>query len=208
MPFTKEALTTAFNLSEEDVNRTLLASELSLDQPEYSDEEIQTRFERVRCYLKEGQAESYEVAMDLLKQELAAEANGKRKKSSKGKTKPSSDEDAAESNPASREELLRQAQQQIQALMEQVGGLSMEECAQLLPELAHQRQTELIEMFDRGMLKRLNQMVESGELHQMVRQVVGKKSLAEIPSLLEAEVIEEPSLPPLLSDSSNNRSSS
>lgn len=204
MPFAKEALVTTFNLSMEDVDATLLACDLPLDQPEYADEDIQTRFERIRCYLKEGKAGSYETAKDLLKQELeklAAETNGKRKKSSKAKTKPTQEEEDTESVPLSREQILRQAQQEIQALMDQVGGLSMEECAQLLPELAHQRQTELIEMFDRGMLKRLNQMVESGELHQMVRQMVGKKSLAEIPSLLEAEVIEEPSLPPLLSES-------
>jgi len=204
MPFTKETLSTAFNLSLEDVDRTLLASELSLDQPEYADEDIQTRFERVRCFLNEGKAETYEAAMDLLKQELAAEANGKRKKS-RGKAKPSPEGEDTESISMSREQILLQ----IQSLVEQAGGLSGEEFAQMLPELAHQRQAELIEMFDRGMLKRLNQMATSGELEQMVRQTAAGKKLPSIPSLfLEAEVIEEPSSPPLLNESSNSKSSS
>jgi len=203
MPFTKETLSTAFNLSLEDVDRTLLACDLPLDQSEYNDEEIQSRFERIRCYLNEGKAESYEAAMDLLKRELAAEANGKRKKS-RGKAKPSPEGEETGAIPLSREQLL----QQIQSLVEQAGGLTVEETIEILPELAQRRQAELIQMFDRGMLKRLNEIAESGELEQMVRQMaVGKKSLSEIPSLfLDAEVIEEPSSIPLLSESSNNKS--
>lgn len=207
MPFTKEALTTAYNLSVEDVEQTLLACELPVDQAEYSDADITNRFEKIRLYLNEGKAASYEVAKDLLNQE--SQASGKRKKSGRGKPKTSQDFDGAgPSASLAREQILGR----IQSLMELAGGISAEEFRDLLPELGQQRMAELIKMYDRGLLSSLSEMATSGELEQVIRQTAaGKKSLPEIPSLfLEAEVIEEqpPSSPPLLNESSNNKSSS
>lgn len=206
MPFTKETLTTAYNLSVEEVDQTLLACELPVDQPEYSDEDITNHFEKVRSFLNHGQAANYEAAKDLLKQE--SQANGKRKKSSRGKAKSTQDGNDSGSAATGRGQIL----EQIQALVKQAGGISAEEFVEFLPDLAEQRMAELTEIFDQGMLATLHESAESGALEQMVRQgVAGKKSLSEIPSLfLEAEVIEEqpPSLPPSLNESSNNKSSS
>lgn len=198
MSYSKESLTTLYNLTSEQVKEVLSSAKLPLEQPEYTDEEIEQRFKP--------------VAVKLFGQESAQlqteQANGKGKKSSKTKRTGLQDSyvSGEPSTSGSREQLL----QQIQGLVAQAGGLSGEEFAQLLPELAQQRRAELIEMFDRGLLSRLSQMTESGELEQKVRQsALGKKSLASIPSLfLEGEVIEESSSPPLLSAPSNNKSSS
>lgn len=214
MPYTRENLANLYNIASEEVEKTLLACDLPLEQSEYNDGEIDGRFKVIRRYFDEGKVQSYEAAIDLLKQELVSqgqpEPNGKGKKSSKAKQKPSPDNNGPETSslPPSREQII----QQIQSLMEQAGGLSGEEFAQLLPDLANQRQAELIEMFDRGLLARLSNMAETGELEQIVRQTsAGKKSLSRIPSLfLEVEVVEElpPSSPRLLSESSDSKSSS
>lgn len=200
MPFTKEALSTTYNLSSEDVDRTLLACDLPKDQPEYRDEDIKGRFERVRSYFDDGRAVNYEAATDLLKQE----SNGKRKNPRKGKSKSSQDIDGADPSASlAREQILGR----IQSLMELAGGISAEEFRDILPELGQQRKAELIEMYDRGLLASLSEMATSGELEQVIRQTAaGKKSLPAIPSLfLEAEVIEEPSSPPLLNESSGSK---
>lgn len=198
MPFTKENLATLYNLTTDKVDRVLSTSGLPLEQPAYSDEEIELRFKP--------------VAMELFSQELTQlqgekQANGKGKKSVKDKQK-STQNSKSDSIPSSlsREQIL----QHIQNLVAQAGGLSGEEFAQLLPDLANQRMAELIEMFDQGLLTRLSEMAQSGELEQMVRQTAaGKKSLQDIPSLfLEAEVIEESSSPRLLNESSSSKSSS
>lgn len=198
MPYTKENLATIHGLSKDQVDQALSTAKLPLEQPEYTDKEIEQRFKP--------------VVADLFGQELAQlpenQANGKSKKSLQAKSKGLQDNRSTSANPTSesREQLL----EKIQALVGKVGGLSAEEFAQLLPDLHNQRQEELIELFDRGLLSGLSQMVNSGELEQRMRQSAEeKKSLTGIPSLfLEAEVIEESSSPHLLSESSNNKSSS
>lgn len=203
MPFSKEALGTTFNLSMEDVDQTLAACQLPIDQPEYSDEDIANRFEKIRSYLNEGQADNYDAAMELLKQE--SQTNGKRKKSGRSKSKSNQDGSDSGSTAMGRAQILGE----IQALAKKAGGLTAEEFVEILPDLAEQRVAELTGLFDQGMLSTLHEYAESGTLEQMVRQgAAGKKSLHEIPSLfLEAEVIEEqpPSSPPLLNESSNNK---
>ena len=68
MPFTKRSLQSAYSLSIEAVNQTLLACNLSLNQPEYSDQQIANYFEKIRTYVDQGY--SFEAAKDLLRREI------------------------------------------------------------------------------------------------------------------------------------------
>lgn len=54
MSYTKELLQQTYSLSVEDIDATLTASGLPFDQPEYSDEEIQSRFDVIRQLIKLG----------------------------------------------------------------------------------------------------------------------------------------------------------
>lgn len=54
MSYTKELLQQTYSLSVEDVDATLTASGLPIDQSEYSNEEIQSRFEPIRELIKLG----------------------------------------------------------------------------------------------------------------------------------------------------------
>lgn len=54
MPYTKELLQQTYSLSVEDVNATLTACDLPLEQAEYSDEEIQSRFDVIRQLINQG----------------------------------------------------------------------------------------------------------------------------------------------------------
>ncbi|QLE59711.1 hypothetical protein [Nostoc sp. TCL26-01] len=95
MPYTKEALQNMYSLSPEDVLATLTACGLSHDTQEYSDTDIETRFDMVRQLFKDGQASDYEQATTLFQQnleddsspELPENKNG-RKKSRKKLSKP------------------------------------------------------------------------------------------------------------------------
>lgn len=54
MPYTKELLQQTYSLSVEDVDATLTASNLPIDQADYSDEEIQSRFDVIRALIQQG----------------------------------------------------------------------------------------------------------------------------------------------------------
>ncbi len=185
---------------------TLQACELP-DKGDYTDEEC-SKFTQARQMI--GQGKTYEEVAASFRGDLEQpETNGKGKRSSKTKQKAAQNDESEPPLPVpSREQIM----ERIHQLVTQAGGLSAEEFAQLLPALANQRQAELIEMFDRGLLARLSNMAETGELEQIVRQTsAGKKSLPKIPSLfMEVEVVEElsPSSPRLLSESSDSKSSS
>lgn len=194
------------NLSPEQGIAILQACSLS-EVEEYTDDEAD-RFKEARALVEQGKTYE-EVAVHFQKQQGQPETNSKGKKSAKTKQKAAQNDESEPPLPApSREQIM----EQIHQLVTQAGGLSAEEFAQLLPALANQRQAELIEMFDRGLLARLSNMAETGELEQIVRQTsAGKKSLPKIPSLfMEVEVVEElpPSSPRLLSESSDSKSSS
>ena len=68
MPYTKVDLESEYNLSLEDVNATLNLCGLSLEQNEYTDEEIHSSFDIVRNFFANGQASDYSTAAELYKQ--------------------------------------------------------------------------------------------------------------------------------------------
>ncbi|MFN6566179.1 hypothetical protein [Dendronalium sp. ChiSLP03b] len=70
MPYTKEALQNMYSLSPEDVLATLTACGLAHDTQEYSDTDIETRFDIVRQLFKDGQASDYQQATTLFQQRL------------------------------------------------------------------------------------------------------------------------------------------
>ncbi|WP_341532233.1 hypothetical protein WKK05_40975 (plasmid) [Nostoc sp. UHCC 0302] len=54
MSYTKELLQQTYSLSAEDVDATLTASGLPIDQSSYSDQEIQSRFDVIRALIQQG----------------------------------------------------------------------------------------------------------------------------------------------------------
>lgn len=70
MPYTKEALQNMYSLSPEDVLATLTACGLAHDTQEYSDEDIETRFDIVRQLFKDGEVSDYEQATTFFQQKL------------------------------------------------------------------------------------------------------------------------------------------
>ncbi len=68
MPYTKQDLIVLYSLSLDEVNQTLTAAELSTEGEIYTDEQIQTRFDLVHTYLKNGQVSDYVSAAQLFKQ--------------------------------------------------------------------------------------------------------------------------------------------
>lgn len=91
MPYTKEALQNMYSLSSEDVLATLKACGLTDDAQEYSDAEIETRFDIVRQWFKDGQVSDYQEATKLFKhwlEENSAPSTRNEKKSAKKGTKP------------------------------------------------------------------------------------------------------------------------
>ncbi|MEA5566648.1 hypothetical protein [Anabaena sp. UHCC 0399] len=93
MPYTKETLQNVYSLSLEDVLATLTVCGLSHDTQEYSDTDIETRFDIVRQLFKDGQAFDYEQAITLFQQRLdddsASETKNKGKKTHKKAAKTS-----------------------------------------------------------------------------------------------------------------------
>ena len=90
MPYTKEALQNMYSLSSEDVLATLIACGLTDDAQEYSDAEIETRFDIVRQWFKDGQVSDYQEATKLFKhwlEENSAPETRNEKKSAKKGTK-------------------------------------------------------------------------------------------------------------------------
>ncbi|MBE9210541.1 hypothetical protein IQ244_29370 [Nostoc sp. LEGE 06077] len=92
MPYTKEALQNMYSLSLEDVLATLTACGLTHDTQEYSDADIETRFDIVRQLFKDGQACDYEQATTLFQQRLDTDdssseiKNGKKSRKKATKT--------------------------------------------------------------------------------------------------------------------------
>ncbi|MBD2732192.1 hypothetical protein H6G96_39625 [Nostoc sp. FACHB-892] len=86
MPYTKEALQNMYSLSSEDVLATLTACGLTDDTQEYSDAEIETRFDIVRQWFKDEQVSDYQEATKLFQHWLednSAPETRKEKKSAK-----------------------------------------------------------------------------------------------------------------------------
>lgn len=69
MSWTKARLQSEYNLSEEDVIKTLKVCQLPLDQDEYIDSDIEHKFKAVRRYFNEGRTDTYTGAADLFQQE-------------------------------------------------------------------------------------------------------------------------------------------
>ncbi len=72
MPFSRNDLMTLYSLSQEDVEQSLIAAQLTLERDTYTDEEIQLRFDVVRSYFNQGRASDYTTAAKLFKQHLLA----------------------------------------------------------------------------------------------------------------------------------------
>lgn len=90
MPYTKLALQNLHSLSLEDVDATLNACGLPIDQDEYTEEEIQSGFDVIRGYFTRGQAPDYTVAAELFNQNIGGtqpqpDSQTKAKKSGKAK---------------------------------------------------------------------------------------------------------------------------
>ena len=70
MPYSKQDLSALYTLSLDEVNQTLAAAELSTEAEQYTDEQIQTRFDIVRAYFSNGQVSDYVAAAQLFKLNL------------------------------------------------------------------------------------------------------------------------------------------
>lgn len=74
MPWTKQSLQSDFNLADEEVLKTLKVCGLPVDEDEYSDEEIESKFKLVRSYFDSNRTDTYTGAADLLALEQGGEA--------------------------------------------------------------------------------------------------------------------------------------
>lgn len=85
MPHTIADLISSKNLSEADVKATLAAAGLSLEQEQYSDEDIRGKFDVIRSFFNEGKVSNYEEAKELLaSRTLAQSIKSKGRKNQKG----------------------------------------------------------------------------------------------------------------------------
>lgn len=71
MPYTKETLQSVYSLSPAEIDNTLKACGLSLDQQEYSDFDIESKFDLIRQYFHSQQVTDYEQAARLLQSQTA-----------------------------------------------------------------------------------------------------------------------------------------
>lgn len=83
MPYTKQDLQNLYSLSLEDVDATLAACELSLEQGEYSDEQIQSGFDVIRKYFNEAQVSDFAAATEMFSRQSSV--GTKSKKTGRGK---------------------------------------------------------------------------------------------------------------------------
>lgn len=81
MPYTKQDLQNLYSLSLEDVDATLAACGLSLEQDEYSDEQIQSGFDVIRKYFNDAQTSDFATAAEMFSQQSLP----KPKKTGRGK---------------------------------------------------------------------------------------------------------------------------
>jgi len=81
MPYTKQDLQNLYSLSLEDVDATLAACGLSLEQDEYADEQVQSGFDVIRKYFNEAQVTDFAAAAEMFSQLPAP----KTKKTGRGK---------------------------------------------------------------------------------------------------------------------------
>lgn len=81
MPYSKQDLQNLYSLSLEDVDATLTACGLSLEQNEYADEQIQSGFDVIRKYFNDAQVSDYGAAAEMFNQLPSP----KTKKTGKGK---------------------------------------------------------------------------------------------------------------------------
>jgi hypothetical protein len=81
MPYSKQDLQNLYSLSFEDVNATLAACGLSLQQDEYADEQIQSGFDVIRKYFTDAQVTDYAAAAEIFSQQSLP----KTKKTGRGK---------------------------------------------------------------------------------------------------------------------------
>lgn len=68
MAYTKTDLQTKYNLSEEDVLKTLEASNARLNKRRYSDKEILNGFEVIRGYFNDGHVQDYDQATEMFRE--------------------------------------------------------------------------------------------------------------------------------------------
>ncbi|MBW4617729.1 MAG: hypothetical protein KME21_31970 [Desmonostoc vinosum HA7617-LM4] len=68
MPYTKETLQNVYSLSLDEVDATFRACGLPTDQDEYSDEDIEIKFDVLRGYLSSGRVTDYEQAKQLFQE--------------------------------------------------------------------------------------------------------------------------------------------
>lgn len=127
MPWTKESLQSSYNLTDEEVIKTLKVCNLSTEQDEYSDEEIQSKFKLVRSYFDSNRTDTYTGAADLFALETGgevvepptpqsqSESQTKTKKPTKGRKPNSADSEASSEKLFSMFELLAIASLQCKA---------------------------------------------------------------------------------------------
>jgi hypothetical protein len=72
MPYTKETLQNVYSLTPEEVDATLTACGLTLEQEEYSDSDIESKFDKVRDYFQSQQVTDYEQAAQKLQTQISS----------------------------------------------------------------------------------------------------------------------------------------
>lgn len=84
MPYSKQDLQNLYSLSLEDVDATLTACGLSLEQDEYADEQIQSGFDVIRKYFNDAQVSDFAAAAEMFNQlpSPKTKKTGRSKKSS------------------------------------------------------------------------------------------------------------------------------
>lgn len=112
MPYTKQDLQNLYSLSLEDVDATLAACGLSLEQDEYGDEQIQSGFDVIRKYFNDAQVSDFAAAAEMFSRQSSTES--KSKKTGRGKKVGNSDQQESsaaivESNNLDISQLLTQA---------------------------------------------------------------------------------------------------
>lgn len=130
MPYTKEALQNMYSLSSKDVLATLTACGLTDDTQEYSDAEIETRFDIVRQWFNSGQVSDYQEATKLFQHWLEDNSAPETRKEKKSAKKAAKSLDITELLSLAREQGLKLTLTQASRILAFCGLTDKEEYTQ------------------------------------------------------------------------------
>lgn len=178
MPYTKQDLITLYNLDGDEVNQTLTAAGLCVDNESYTDEQIQASFELIRSYFSDGQVSNYTAAAQLFEQHqnlrASEEQQPKSKKSTKGKkSEPLNDFGASPCDRLNVLELIALASEHCGVKIELLEAVQIMPSCGLLPNQSEFTQDECDRFVEAcNLIKKQNKAVVDVAVHNSDKALI------------------------------------